>query len=77
MDIVFASSAVDCGFEPTSGQRQRLIELVCAASLFSIKEKEQRMIDSNQDNLSEWSDMSARNKARITIISLKCNLFPP
>ena len=57
---VLASSAVDCEFEPQSGQTKTkknwylfLLRKTC-----SIKEKD--WLTRNQNNVSEWGDMSTR-----------------
>ena len=47
---VFASSAVDRGFEPRSGQtRDYTIDLCCFSAKHSIKEKEQRLLGSESE----------------------------
>ena len=59
---VLASSVVDRGFEPRSGQTKGYkIDICCfSAKHAAFKQKEQRMVYSNQDNVSEWGDMSIR-----------------
>ena len=53
MVSVLTSSAVDHGFEPRSGQtKDHKIDISC----FSAKHTALRR--KNQDNVSEWSDMS-------------------
>jgi hypothetical protein len=59
---VLASSAVDCGFEPQSGQT---IDYVIGTSCVSTKHaalrrKSKDWLAQNQDNVSEWGDMSIR-----------------
>jgi hypothetical protein len=57
MVIVLASSVVDRGFEPRSGQtKDNKIGMCCLAR--SIKEKD--WLTRNLDNVSEWSHMSIR-----------------
>ena len=57
MVIVLASSVVDRGFEPRSGQtKDNKIGICCLAH--NIKEKD--WSTRNLDNVSEWSHMSIR-----------------
>jgi hypothetical protein len=60
MDCVFASGAVDRGFEPRSGQtKDYKIGICCfSAKYTALKRKSKDWLDRNQDNVSEWSDMS-------------------
>ena len=63
MVSVLATSAVDREFKPRSGQtKDYKIGICCfSAKARSIKEKEQRLVQArNQDNVSEWGDMSSR-----------------
>jgi hypothetical protein len=62
MVSVFASSAVDRGFEPRSGQiKDYEIGICCFSAKHAVlKRKSQDWLDRNQDNVSEWSDMSTR-----------------
>jgi hypothetical protein len=56
------SSAVDLGFEPPSGQTKTL-KLVFAVFLVNTQHLGVRVKDClarNQDNVSEWSNMSTR-----------------
>ena len=57
MVSVLASSAVERGFEPRSGQTKDYLYLLLFRYARSIKEKESAR---NQTNLSEWSEMSTR-----------------
>jgi hypothetical protein len=62
MVSVFASSAVDRGFEPRSGQiKDYEIGICCFSAKHAVlKRKSHDWLDRNQDNVSEWSDMSTR-----------------
>jgi hypothetical protein len=62
MVSVLASSAIDCGFEPLSGQTK---EYKIGMSYFSskhaaLRSKSKDWLARNQNNVSEWSDMSTR-----------------
>ena len=62
MVSVFASSAVDHGFEPQSGQTKGYNNDFCCffANHAALRRKSKDCLDRNQDNVSEWSDMSIR-----------------
>jgi hypothetical protein len=57
MVSVLATSAVDREFKPRSGQTKDYKIGICCFSTKarSIKEKEQRLLVRNQDNVSEWA----------------------
>jgi hypothetical protein len=57
---VLASSAVDRGFEPRSGQTKDYTIGICCLSAkhAALKRKSNNWLARNQDNMSEWSDMS-------------------
>ena len=57
---VFTSSAVDRGFEPRSGQtKDNEIGICCfSAKHAALKRKSKDCLARNQDNVSEWGDMS-------------------
>jgi hypothetical protein len=59
---VLASSAVDCGFEPRSGQtKDYKIGICCfSANHAELRRKSKDWLARNQNNVSEWSDMSTR-----------------
>jgi hypothetical protein len=59
---VFASSAVDRGFEPRSGQtKDYKIGICCfSAKHAALRRNNKDWLARNQDNVSEWSDMSTR-----------------
>ena len=58
MDNVFASRAVECGLEPRSSQTKDYeIGIYCFSAKHAALRKS---ADWNQDNVSEWSDMSLR-----------------
>ena len=62
MVSVFASSAVDCGFEPRSGQtKDDKIGICCfSAKHAALRRKSKDWLARHQDNVSEWGDMSIR-----------------
>ena len=62
MVSVFASSAVDHGFESRSGQtKDYKIGICCfSAKHATLSRKSKDLLAQNQDNVSEWSDMSIR-----------------
>ena len=62
MVSVLASSAVDRGFEPRSGQtKDYKIGFCCfSAKHVALPSKSKDWLARNQNNLSEWSDMSTR-----------------
>ena len=57
-----ASSAVDRGFEPRSGQTKDYnIDICCfSAKQAALRRKSKDWLARNQNNVSEWSDMSIR-----------------
>jgi hypothetical protein len=60
MVSVLASSAVDRGFEPLSGQtKDYKIGICCfSAKHAALNRKSKDWLARNQNNVSEWSDMS-------------------
>ena len=62
MVSVLASSAVDRGFEPRSGQTKDYEIGICcfSAKYAALKRKSKDWLARNQNNVSEWSDMSTR-----------------
>ena len=62
MDCVLASSAVDRGFEPQSGQtKDYKIDICCfSAKHAALRKKSKDWLARNQNNVSEWSDISTR-----------------
>ena len=63
MVSVLASSSVDCGFEPRSGQtKDYKIGIGCfSAKHATLRRKSKDWFARNQNNVSEeWSDMSTR-----------------
>jgi len=76
---MLALDVVGCGFEPRWG-KTKIIKFAFAL----IKGQQQRLIDTNQDKVSEWSDMSTRGllvqtkgirQCRHYLI--ECNWFSP
>jgi hypothetical protein len=62
MVSMLASSAVDRGFEPRSGQtKDYKIGICCfSAKYAALRSKSRVWFPRNQNNVSEWSDMSIR-----------------
>ena len=62
MVSVLASSAIDRGFEQQSGQTKDYNIGMCCFSVkhAALKRKSKDWLGRNQDNVSEWSDMSTR-----------------
>jgi hypothetical protein len=60
MVSVLASSAVDRGFEPRSGQTKDYKIGICyfTAMYAALRRKSKDWVVRNQDNVSEWGDMS-------------------
>jgi hypothetical protein len=59
---VLALSAVDRGFEPRSGQTKDYRFGICcfSAKHAALRRKSKDWLAQNQNNVSEWSDMSIR-----------------
>ena len=62
MVIVLISSAVDHGFQPCLGQEKDYKIGICCFSgkHAALRRKNKDWLAWNQDNVSEWSDMSIR-----------------
>ena len=61
MVSVPASSAVDRGFEPRSGQTKDYKIGICfSAKHAALRRKSKDWLARNQDNVSEWGNMSIR-----------------
>ena len=62
MVSVLASSAVDRGFEPRLGQTKHYkISISCFSTKHAaLRRKSKDWLARNQNNVSEWSDMSTR-----------------
>ena len=62
MASVLASSAIDLGFEPRSAQiKDYKIGICCfSAKHVALKRKSKDWLARNQNNVSEWKDMSTR-----------------
>jgi hypothetical protein len=62
MGSVLASSAVDRRFQPRSGQtKDNTIGMCClSAKHAALRGKSKDWLARNQNNVSEWSDMSTR-----------------
>ena len=59
---VFASRKVDCGFESLSGQtKDYIIDMCCFSAIYAtLMSKIKDWLARNQNNVSDWSDMSTR-----------------
>ena len=62
MVSVLASSAVDRGFDPRSGQTKDYEIGICcfSAKHAALRSKSKDRLARNQNNVSEWGDMSIR-----------------
>ena len=62
MDSVFASSVVDRGFEPRSGEtKDYKIGICCSCAKYAaLRGKSKDWLARNQNNVFEWSDKSTR-----------------
>ena len=62
MVCVLSSSAVDRGFEPQSGQTKYYKIGICcfSAKHAALRRKSKDWLARNQNNVSEWSDISTR-----------------
>jgi hypothetical protein len=62
MVSVFASIAVDRGFEPRSAQVKNYKIGICCFSArhAALRRKSKDLLARNQNNVSEWSDISTR-----------------
>jgi hypothetical protein len=60
MASMLVSSAVDRGFEPLSGQTKNYKIGICcfSAKYVALRRKTKDWLARNQDNVSEWGDMS-------------------
>ena len=62
MVSVLTSSAINCGYEPRSGQtKEYQIGICCfSAKKASLRRKSKDWLALNQNNVSEWSDISTQ-----------------
>jgi hypothetical protein len=62
MVTMLASSAVDCGFEPRSGQTKDFkIDICCfSAKYAALRRKSKDWLTRNLNNVSKWKVMSIR-----------------
>ena len=62
MVSVLASSGKDCGFKPRSGQTKDFEIGICcfSAKRAALRRNNKDWLARNQNNVSEWSDMSTR-----------------
>ena len=70
MVSVLASSAVDRGFEPRSGHsKDYKIDICCfSAKHAALRRKSKDWLALNQDNVSEWCDMSSTIKIQLSLV---------
>ena len=75
MVTVLASSAVDRGFEHRSGQTKDYKIGICSFSAkhVALRRKSKDWLARNQNNVSEWSDMSTRDCCFSVLALLKSN----
>ena len=80
MICVLASIAVDREFEPQSGQTKDYDNGICcfSANRVALRRKSKDWLARNQDNVSEWSDMSICRLLfqRTSIINIELNVLP-
>ena len=69
MVSVLASSVVDRGFEPRSGQTKDYKIVICcfSAKHAALRRKSKDWLARNKNNMSEWSDISKPKRAKIRI----------
>ena len=69
MVSVLASSVVDRGFEPRSGQtKDYTIGMCCfSAKHAALRRKSKDWLARNKNNMSEWSDISKPKRSKIRI----------
>ena len=69
MVSVLTSSAVGRGFEPRSGQIKNYEIGICyySAKHAALMRKSKDWLARNQNNVSEWSDMSTRTHAVVSV----------
>jgi hypothetical protein len=62
MVSVLASSAIDCGYEPRSGQTKEYTIGICcfSAKNVSLRRKSKDWLARNQNNVPQWNDISTR-----------------
>jgi hypothetical protein len=67
---VLASSVVDRGFESRSGQTKDYNIGICSFSAkhAALRRKSKDWLARNEDNVSEWSDMSAQPQTVVSVI---------
>ena len=78
MSSIFASSAVDHGFEPQSGQTKDCKIGICCFSArhAALRRKSKDMLAQNQDNVSEWGEIHSISpwySWKIAVLALKNN----
>ena len=69
MVSMLASTVVDCGFKPRSGQTKNYEIGICcfAAKNAALRRKSKDWLAQNENNVSEWSDMSTHG---LTVVSV-------
>jgi hypothetical protein len=88
MVSVLASSVIDCGYEPRSGQTKECKIGICcfSAKSASLRRKSKDWLARNQNNVSKWNDISTRwlllahlAKANVSfyhhLVPVVCHLF--
>jgi len=76
MGNVLTSSAIDCGFEPRSGQSKGYAIGICCFSTkhLALRRKSRDWLARNQDNVSDWSNMSTHSLFFLRTSTLKIQL---
>ena len=73
MVSVLASSVVNCGFEPWSGQTKQYNIGICYFYA-ELRSKNEDWLTQNQDNVSEWGDMSIHEQLFQWVSTIKIQL---
>ena len=73
---IIAFRAVDCGLEPRSGQTKDYKIGICCFSIkhAALRSKNKDWLAKNQDNVSEWSDMSTHKLLFQGVCTIKIQL---
>ena len=76
MVSMLASSAVDYGFEPRSGQTKDYKIGICCftAKYTALRSKNKDFLTRDQDNVSEWNNMSTRGLLFLWASTIKLQL---
>ena len=75
MVSMLASVAVDRGIELRSGQTKDYAIGICLSKYAALRRKIKERLARNQDNVSEWGDMSIRGLLLQLANTIKVHLF--